>query len=188
MEEQPLVIQYTNLLHQYRDPDAEPVKVFVIEHADDEVFVKRVDVMNKVFRLKAALTTVAVLLLSLVLCGTLTAAPLPVERGPKIAFIQPLGRNPYEREWDVCPTLMTADQGEVFMASVGSDRQLDGVSLAVLMGIDQVIVWTHPEATLAQRERVKELAGRACVKGRLEKPINPFPHGEPIPAPKGEGK
>ena len=56
-EEQPLIIQYTNLLHQYRDPEAKEVKAFLEQHAADAVFVKRAEVLNKVFKLKAELTT-----------------------------------------------------------------------------------------------------------------------------------
>lgn len=53
--EQPLIIQYTNLLHQYRDPEASEVVAFVQTHSGDAVFVRRVEVLNKVFRLKEAL-------------------------------------------------------------------------------------------------------------------------------------
>jgi hypothetical protein len=51
----PLIIQYTQLLHQYRDTEAEPVKAFVQAHLNDLVFVKRVKTLNKVFKLKAEL-------------------------------------------------------------------------------------------------------------------------------------
>ena len=47
-----LIIEYTNLLHRYQDPNATPVKDFLKEHSSDEVFVKRVKTLNKVFRLK----------------------------------------------------------------------------------------------------------------------------------------
>lgn len=54
---QPLIIQYTNLLHQYRNPNAEIVKKFLEENSKDPVFVKRARVLNKVFRLKEQLVT-----------------------------------------------------------------------------------------------------------------------------------
>ena len=51
----PLIIQYTNLLHQYRDPEANAVKKFLKEHSGERVFVKRAQALNKVFRLKEEL-------------------------------------------------------------------------------------------------------------------------------------
>jgi hypothetical protein len=54
---QPLIIRYTNLLHQHRSPDAEPVKKFLQENSSDEVFVRRAEVLNKVFKLKEQLIT-----------------------------------------------------------------------------------------------------------------------------------
>ncbi len=54
---QPLVIQYTNLLHKYRDPNAEVVKAFRRQHAEDKVFVKRVAAIDKVWKLKESLVT-----------------------------------------------------------------------------------------------------------------------------------
>lgn len=48
---QPLIIQYTNLLHEYRDPKAGPVKDFLAKHGDP-VFQRRARVLNKLFRLK----------------------------------------------------------------------------------------------------------------------------------------
>jgi hypothetical protein len=53
--EVPLIIQYTNLLHQYRSPDAEEVQVFLRAHQGDSVFLERAEVLNKVFRLKQEL-------------------------------------------------------------------------------------------------------------------------------------
>jgi hypothetical protein len=50
--EDPLIIQYTNLLHQYRDPGASEVVDFVNVHRDDAVFVRRVEVLNRVLGLK----------------------------------------------------------------------------------------------------------------------------------------
>jgi hypothetical protein len=48
----PLIIQYTNLLHEYGDPQAAPVLAFLEEHAEDKVFLRRAAVLNKVFQLK----------------------------------------------------------------------------------------------------------------------------------------
>jgi len=56
----PLIIQYTNLLHQYRDPAAPAVKAFVAEHAKDKVFVRRTKALNRVFQLKRELETSSV--------------------------------------------------------------------------------------------------------------------------------
>ena len=53
--EEPSIIQYTNLLHQYRDPGAEAVVAIVKAHQTDDVFLRRVEVLNKVFLLKADL-------------------------------------------------------------------------------------------------------------------------------------
>lgn len=53
--EQPLIIEYTNLLHQYRDVNAAEVQRFLKQHADDPVFVRRAAVLNKVFKLKPEL-------------------------------------------------------------------------------------------------------------------------------------
>jgi hypothetical protein len=55
-----LIIEYTNLLHQYRDPAAREVVTFMHQHGDNAIFVKRAQVLNKVFRLKAELTPVGV--------------------------------------------------------------------------------------------------------------------------------
>jgi hypothetical protein len=52
----PLIIEYTNLLHKYRDPNAPEVQTFLRQHPDDETFLKRAQVLNKVFKLKAELT------------------------------------------------------------------------------------------------------------------------------------
>jgi len=49
------IITYTNLLHKYRDPNAEAVKKFVDEHKDDKQFLKRVATLKKVFQLKKEL-------------------------------------------------------------------------------------------------------------------------------------
>ena len=54
--EQPLIIQYTNLLHQYRDPNAKPVKAFMKKQRDP-VFQRRARALNKLFKLKEELVT-----------------------------------------------------------------------------------------------------------------------------------
>jgi hypothetical protein len=54
---EPLIIEYTNLLHKHRDVNAAPVKQFLADHAADEVFVRRAKALNKVFALKEALVT-----------------------------------------------------------------------------------------------------------------------------------
>ena len=48
---QSLIIQYTSLLHQYRDPNAEQVKAFR-EKQKDPVFIKRAAVLDKIWKLK----------------------------------------------------------------------------------------------------------------------------------------
>lgn len=52
---EPLIIRYTTLLHQYRDPAAKEVQDFLRTHSGDTVFVKRAAVLNKMFKLKAEL-------------------------------------------------------------------------------------------------------------------------------------
>ena len=54
---QPVIIEYTNLLHKYRDPNAAPVKEFLKSHSSDKVFLRRAEALNKVFQLKAELVT-----------------------------------------------------------------------------------------------------------------------------------
>jgi hypothetical protein len=49
---QPLVIQYTNLLHKHGRPDAEAVREFLKNHSGDPVFVRRAEVLNHVFKLR----------------------------------------------------------------------------------------------------------------------------------------
>jgi hypothetical protein len=44
--QKPLNITYTNLLHQYRDPNAAQVQAFVQQHAGDAVFQERVKALN----------------------------------------------------------------------------------------------------------------------------------------------
>lgn len=54
---QPLIIQYTNLLHQYRGPKAKPCQEFLESHQHDEVFIRRAKVLSRLFRLKENLVT-----------------------------------------------------------------------------------------------------------------------------------
>ena len=56
---QPLIIQYTNLLHQYRDHNAKAVKEFLRKNSSNSVFMKRARVLNKIFQLKEQLVTSA---------------------------------------------------------------------------------------------------------------------------------
>ena len=51
-KDEPLIIQYTNLLHQYRDPNAAEVKAFVELNKGDAVLMRRVETLNKVWELK----------------------------------------------------------------------------------------------------------------------------------------
>lgn len=51
----PLIIQYTNLLHEHRDPKSKPVRDFVKSHSRDAVFIRRVEVLNRLWRLKKSL-------------------------------------------------------------------------------------------------------------------------------------
>jgi len=53
----PLIIQYTNLLHEHRDPEAGAVKAFMKSHSADKVFVRRAKVLNRVFKLKEHMVT-----------------------------------------------------------------------------------------------------------------------------------
>jgi hypothetical protein len=55
--DEPLVIQYTNLLQKYRDPNAQRVKDFKREHAGDKVFMERAEVLEEVFKLKNLVNT-----------------------------------------------------------------------------------------------------------------------------------
>ena len=55
---EPSIIQYTNLLHRYRDPEAKQVKAFVDKHKDDKVFLRRTKALNKLFSLKKELADV----------------------------------------------------------------------------------------------------------------------------------
>jgi len=50
-----LIIQYTNLLHRYKDINAPKVKQFISENSNDELFLKRAATLNKIFKLKDAL-------------------------------------------------------------------------------------------------------------------------------------
>lgn len=54
-KESPLIIEYTNLLHTYRDPNHRQVLRFREEHAGDAVFQRRADALDKVWRIKEEL-------------------------------------------------------------------------------------------------------------------------------------
>jgi hypothetical protein len=56
--EQPLIIQYTNLLHQFRGPNAIEVRAFIDQHEDDTIFVRRANIINALFLLNAAFSGV----------------------------------------------------------------------------------------------------------------------------------
>ncbi len=47
-----LTVQYTKLLQKLRDPNLKEVKDFVAKHKDDEVFMRRVHTINKLWELK----------------------------------------------------------------------------------------------------------------------------------------
>jgi hypothetical protein len=48
----PLIIQYTNLLHKHKNPNAKEVKAFLRKHEADNVFQERAKVVNRVFCLR----------------------------------------------------------------------------------------------------------------------------------------
>ena len=54
---QPPIIQYTNLLHQYRNPEAPAVQAFVAQHMSDAVLMKRIQTLNQVFKMNQDLVT-----------------------------------------------------------------------------------------------------------------------------------
>jgi len=54
MSESP-IITYTNLLQKYRDANAPEVKAFFEDHKHDDVFVRRAQALNALFRLKETL-------------------------------------------------------------------------------------------------------------------------------------
>lgn len=53
MSKQDLIVEYMNLLHRHRSPNAPKVLQFVKEHKQDAVFVRRVATLNRVWKLKA---------------------------------------------------------------------------------------------------------------------------------------
>jgi hypothetical protein len=53
--DEPLIIQYTNLLHRCRSPHAKEVQAFLRKHKEDQTFIQRAEVLNKVFQLKEQL-------------------------------------------------------------------------------------------------------------------------------------
>jgi hypothetical protein len=48
------LLQYTDLLHRFEDPDAKDVRDFIHKYADDEAFTRRAKKLNALFLLKAA--------------------------------------------------------------------------------------------------------------------------------------
>lgn len=54
-KEDPLIIQYTQLLHRHMDPNHSKVKAFVEQHKDDDVFVRRAGTLNRLYALKRLL-------------------------------------------------------------------------------------------------------------------------------------
>jgi hypothetical protein len=52
-----LIVQYTNLLHRWRDPNAKSVREFLQKHRNDAVFQRRAKVLNRLFLLKQSLVT-----------------------------------------------------------------------------------------------------------------------------------
>jgi len=48
----PLIIQYTNLIHKHGNIKADEIKKFREEYKDDEVFIKRADTLDKIWKLK----------------------------------------------------------------------------------------------------------------------------------------
>ncbi|MBI4415201.1 MAG: hypothetical protein HY566_03090 [Candidatus Kerfeldbacteria bacterium] len=47
-----LIVQYTELLHTYRNPNHREVRKFRKSHSEDTVFQRRADTLDRVFRLK----------------------------------------------------------------------------------------------------------------------------------------
>ena len=45
----PLIIQYVNLLHKHKDVNAKKVQRFLRKHRDDEVLMRRVATLNRLF-------------------------------------------------------------------------------------------------------------------------------------------
>ncbi len=52
-----LIIQYTNLLHKYRDVNAKQVREFVEQHKDDKVFVLQAETLDKLFASREKLSS-----------------------------------------------------------------------------------------------------------------------------------
>ncbi len=48
----PLIVQYTNLLHDLRDPDHPVAKAFVEQHKDDRHFMTQVGPLNRTYQAK----------------------------------------------------------------------------------------------------------------------------------------
>lgn len=52
----PLVIEYTNILHAFGGPDSKEAQVYVQQHSDDLVFVRRAKTLNELWKLKGRQT------------------------------------------------------------------------------------------------------------------------------------
>ena len=51
----PLIIQYLELLHKYRDPNVSAVRKFVEACVADEAFIARMQVLRRIFVMKLVL-------------------------------------------------------------------------------------------------------------------------------------
>lgn len=47
--ETPLIIQYTNLLHKHKNPNAKAIKDFKEHYSEDEVFLKRAKILDALY-------------------------------------------------------------------------------------------------------------------------------------------
>jgi hypothetical protein len=54
-EHEPLILQYTNLLHQYQGPEAQEVRNFLKEHEKNQIFVERARKLNALYVLNKSL-------------------------------------------------------------------------------------------------------------------------------------
>jgi len=52
MEQEPLTVQYTNLLHQYQAPNAPEVREFRKKYKEDKVFRKRARTLDALFMVR----------------------------------------------------------------------------------------------------------------------------------------
>jgi hypothetical protein len=52
MEQEPLTVQYTNLLHQYQAPNAPEVREFRLKNKEDKTFRKRAKTLDALFLMR----------------------------------------------------------------------------------------------------------------------------------------